>query len=211
MPICFKRDDGRLQCCVWRVTETVEELSTLVPHGALLLEAAFQRYTSPKRRMEFVAVHVLLATVLQAEVWVEHHPSGRPYLRGNPHCQVSVSHTRGYVAVALSRSGCPGVDIEHYASKADRLRGRIVSPDERADNTWDILLHWSAKETAFKMMDCQGVDFLKHLRAEGVQTGAVAPSEPPPFRLFVTHPACRCIYTIRALLFEDAVLTYAID
>lgn len=211
MPLCFDSDDGRLRCCAWRVTETVDELAMLVPHGAALLSAAGQRFTSPKRRMEFVAVHVLLAVVLHAEVWVDHYPSGRPFLKGLPRLQVSVSHTSGYVAVALSADGCPGVDVEHYTVRIDRLRKRIVASDEQADNTWDILLHWSAKETAFKMMDCQGVDFLDHLHVRELETGAKALTAVRPFRLFATHPDCCRTYTVRAELFEDAVLTYAID
>lgn len=211
MALCFDRDNGNLRCCVWRVTETLDELGRLVPHGAALLAEASERYMSAKRRMEYVAVHVLLATVLHGEVRVGHHATGRPYLVGSPHLHVSVSHTAGYVAVALSGRGIPGVDIERYSTRIDKLRKRIVSSEETATNTWDILLHWCAKETAFKMMDCEGVDFLSHLHVNGLPGGADTLSDIAPFRLRSTHPSCEKVYTVEALLFEDAVLTYAVD
>jgi phosphopantetheinyl transferase len=95
-------------------------------------------------------------------------PSGKPYLEdGSMH--VSFSHTHGYVAVALHPFAEVGIDIEQYGTRVRRVASRFVREDERVsieagDEVYALLLHWSAKETMFKLMEDEAVDFIKHLR-----------------------------------------------
>ena len=85
--------------------------------------------------------------------------------------EISISHTRGYVVIVL-HPNCPvGVDIEQISPKVYRVKNRFVSLKEQRILSMQptvcelnmLLIFWSAKETLFKLLNCEGVDFLKHL------------------------------------------------
>lgn len=152
---------------VWKVEETLEQLQSLLPHFSLY-EADIQRFKSDKRKLEWLAVRVLLKELTGEEKPIAYLPSGKPYLADGSSC-VSFSHTPGYVAVALHPTKEVGVDIEQYGTRVQRLASRFVREDEMpsvkaGDEVYVLLLHWSAKETMFKMMSQADVDFLDHLQ-----------------------------------------------
>lgn len=82
---------------------------------------------------------------------------------------ISISHTRGYVAVALHSSCEVGMDIEQYGTRVRKVASRFIRSDEEpammeGDEVYALLLHWSAKEALFKLMGVEEVDFIRHLR-----------------------------------------------
>lgn len=167
------------------------------------------RFASPKRRIEWTATRVLLATLAGPEARIAHLPSGRPFLQENPAMSVSLSHTTGYAALILGRFGqTVGIDIEQYATRIDRLTHMFMNRQEKAlpyegKATWSNLLHWSAKETMFKCMDVAEVEFKKHL--------LVTPFWPQSCGVLHTHE-CKTdrqqTFDIRYLLRRDFVLTW---
>lgn len=167
MAIYRKYQQGDLTVAVWKVDETVEQLRSMF-HQFSVYEEGFARFSAEKRKQEWLAVRVLLKEMLGEEKSIAYLPSGKPYLEdGSMH--VSFSHTHGYVAVALHPSAEVGVDIEQYGTRVQRVASRFVREDEKVsiasgDEIVGLLLHWSAKETMFKLMDDQGVDFIDHLR-----------------------------------------------
>ena len=79
---------------------------------------------------------------------------------------MSVSHTKGYVAVAINKEKPIGLDVEYISEKIRRVQSRIISDKEYIDKDNELihlLLHWSAKEAMFKYLDTEGVDFRKNL------------------------------------------------
>lgn len=167
MPLFRKYQQGNLTVAVWKVDETVEQLRSMF-HQFSVYEEGFARFSAEKRKQEWLAVRVLLKEMLGEEKSIAYLPSGKPYLEdGSMH--VSFSHTHGYVAVALHPSAEVGVDIEQYGTRVQRVASRFIREDEKVsiasgDEIVGLLLHWSAKETMFKLMDDQGVDFIDHLR-----------------------------------------------
>ena len=167
MAIYRKYQQGDLTVAVWKVDETVEQLRSMF-HQFSVYEEGFARFSAEKRKQEWLAVRVLLKKMLGEEKSIAYLPSGKPYLEdGSMH--VSFSHTHGYVAVALHPSAEVGVDIEQYGTRVQRVASRFIREDEKVsiasgDEIVGLLLHWSAKETMFKLMDDQGVDFIDHLR-----------------------------------------------
>jgi len=166
MPLYRKYQQGDLTVAVWKVDETVEQLCSMF-HQFSIYEESFARFSAEKRKQEWLAVRVLLKEILGEEKRIAYLPSGKPYLEdGSMH--VSFSHTHGYVAVALHPSAEVGVDIEQYGTRVRRVASRFIREDEKVsiasgDEIVGLLLHWSAKETMFKLMDDQGVDFIDHL------------------------------------------------
>ena len=161
----YKQDD--LTVGVWKVEESVEQLCSMFNNFSIY-EEGFARFSADKRKQEWLAVRVLLKELCGEEKEIAYHSSGKPYLKDGSAC-VSFSHTHGYVAVALHPFDEVGVDIEQYGFRVQRVASRFVREDEWAsiregDEIYALLLHWSAKETMFKLMDDVGVDFIKHLR-----------------------------------------------
>ena len=63
---------------IWQVTETLEELYACLTGDVVRQE--LERLKAPSRKMEYLAVRVLLKTMLGKEVRIGHEPSGKPFL-----------------------------------------------------------------------------------------------------------------------------------
>ena len=167
MPIYRTYKQGDLLVGIWKVDETIEQLRSMF-HQFSIYEKDFMRFSAEKRKQEWLAVRVLLKELCGEEKEIAYLPSGKPYLEDGSAC-VSFSHTPGYVAVALHPSAEVGVDIEQYGTRVQRVASRFIREDEKVsvesgDEIYALLLHWSAKETMFKLMKDEAVDFVDHLR-----------------------------------------------
>ena len=166
MPLYRTYRKGNLTVGVWKVDETVEQLRSMFHHFSIY-EEGFARFTSEKRQQEWLAVRVLLKELCGEEKEIVYHPSGKPFLKDGS-VFISFSHTPGYVSVAMHPYAEVGVDIEQYGTRVQRVASRFIREDERVsveagDEVYAMLLHWSAKETLFKLMDNEAVDFINHL------------------------------------------------
>ena len=167
MPLYRTYKQKDLTVGVWKVDETIEQLRSMF-HQFSIYEEGFECFKAEKRKLEWLAVRVLLKELLGEEKKIVYLPSGKPCLEDGSAC-ISFSHTPGYVAVAIHPSAEVGVDIEQYGTRVKRLASRFVREDElvsvaSGDEVYALLLHWSAKETMFKLMEEEAVDFLDHLR-----------------------------------------------
>ena len=125
---------------VWKMEESSDELLGMLEHKADY-SSFLERVSAEKRRQERFASRVLLKELLGEEVRVDYHSTGAPFLACVP-LYISISHTKDYVAVILDKRPT-GIDIEHEVEH--------------------LLIHWCAKETLFKIIGQEGVDFQKHL------------------------------------------------
>lgn len=120
---------------IWQVTETLEELYACLSDDVVRQE--LERLKAPSRKMEYLAVRVLLKTMLGKEVRIGHEPSGKPFLTGGEY-HVSISHTKGYVAVGLHESTQPGIDIEAYGERVRKVESRFVRKTRcRKGHVWN--------------------------------------------------------------------------
>jgi phosphopantetheinyl transferase len=111
-----------------------------------------------------------LRHLLGKEVQILHHIDGSPYLNDTAYF-ISITHTKGYAAVILSRKSNPGIDIEYRSERAYTLKERFLSSEEsdlihetKTISPADFAtVFWCAKETAFKSLKCESVDFIRHL------------------------------------------------
>lgn len=148
---------------VWKIDESKDELLSSLDDHEHLDEILSMK--SQSRILEMLAVRVLLKTLLNEEKKIGYLPSGKPYLIDHSY-NISISHTRGYVTVALDRYHLIGLDIEHVSEKILKVKDRLLSEGEyihQEDELVHLLLHWSAKEAMFKFLDAEGVDFKYHL------------------------------------------------
>lgn len=139
---------------IWKITESVDEL-----HRQLLSEwgeaaHGFLQLKAESRQREWLAVRLLFAHLLKAPFEIEYAPSGKPYLK-NSELHISISHTKGYAAVALSRTPI-GIDIEQRGGKALKIRDKFLQDTElnlrpTLSLEDDAVLLWSAKEAVYKL------------------------------------------------------------
>ena len=74
---------------------------------------------------------------------------------------ISISHTKGFAAVAYHHDAPIGMDIEYISSRVERIASRFTTQneasyidvhDEHARQMYH-LINWSAKETLYKLFD----------------------------------------------------------
>ena len=129
----------------------------LVRAAAIAHPAARARFVAGRRLLRETIAEVrpdLSADAVDLEV----ERSGRLRVRGHPELEVSISHTRGLVAVAVSTAGPVGIDVEQvgrgglppsetWSTQAERLR--LAALEDRSRGPW-LLRLWVAKEAGLK-------------------------------------------------------------
>lgn len=149
------------------IEETAEQLEVRLDHPELYADKVAGLKPDSRRRREILAVRCLLKSMKKGvEQRVEYDEEGAPRLAGQREC-ISISHTDGFVAVALDDSPC-GIDIERRGQRVQRVVTHFLTDDELALLTGmpdsDLALHlaWSAKEAAYKVLGRDYYD-LQHL------------------------------------------------
>lgn len=151
---------------VWKVEETCEELLTQLAHNEWL--SPIYLVKSESRKREMLATRVLLKALLEEEKQIAYLDSGKPYLVDDSY-KISISHTKGYVAIILHPFHTMGLDIEQRTDKIFKVKDRVITGSDNIDPRNEqvhLLLHWSAKEAMFKYLDAEGVDFRANLHVE---------------------------------------------
>lgn len=141
---------------IWKMDETPEELLSA---DASLSEvyASTKSLQSYKRRLEKLSVHALLyeMTGLRGSV-ISHDALSRPFISGY---NISISHTRGYAAVIISRAMNVGIDIEYISERVNRVVSKFMRDDEMTPDTTSRLINWSAKETIYKLFSEEDLQY----------------------------------------------------
>ena len=150
---------------VWKMEESSDQLLEKLDRKSDF-ESFMNRVSAEKRRQEHLASRVLLKTLCGEEMKVEYRSTGAPFLSDKP-LFISISHTKDYVAVILDDQPT-GIDIEYRSNRVVKIRSRFMNPEEEAGVDPEhvvehLLIHWCAKETLFKIIDQQEVDFQRHL------------------------------------------------
>jgi phosphopantetheinyl transferase len=160
------------------------------------------------RRLEWLSVRVLLKELAGEEKEILYHSSGKPYLADNSF-HISISHTKGYVAVSLNREKETAIDIEKIAPRVENIRSRFMSEKEEKalsenQELIHLLLHWSAKETLFKILNERNVEFKSQLH---IQSFEPLLYEWGSFQAYETRTGQQNTFTIDYYVHEDYVLT----
>ncbi len=153
---------------IWKIEEDLNTLLGLVNLSAKDSNT-LSSFSSVKRKTEWVAVRVLLKELIQEERQIEYTLSGKPYFLDNKG-YLSISHTDSFVAVIYSSTTAVSIDIERFHERVNRVAYRFINEDEEyvyvagENETWMKLLVWSTKETIYKYIDTENVDWLEHIK-----------------------------------------------
>ena len=203
------REDG-IQWAVWKMEEPLDVLLSLLPNTRKIsCEKELLRFTSERRKMEWLSVRVLLYSMLQEDKEIVYSSEGKPFLSDHSF-YISISHTKGYVAVMLASSVPVGIDIEQYAQRVHKVCDRYVRPDEQVESyqgdiTWGLLLHWSAKEAVFKRMENADADLRK------LRLTHFIPQEEGTFQVQELVTAQQELYSVGYRICPDFVLTWTLN
>ena len=120
-----------------------------------------------KRRREWLAVRVLLKELVSEEKMIEYLPSGKPFLNDGS-WNISISHTKDYAAIILDKRNKVAIDIEHISPRINKIRSRFMNVREEENLSVEnelihLLLHWSAKESLYKLLDDERIEFRTQL------------------------------------------------
>lgn len=191
---------------IWKMEESSEMLLSLLKNREAY-QTDLAVFRTEKRLQEWLAVRVLLQELLDEPPRIAYHPNGAPYLVDSPY-HISISHTKGYAAVLLQEEPCAGIDIEYRSDRIVKIRSRFMTPEEEANinkehATEHLLVYWCAKETLFKMLGRDEVDFCKHLH--------VCPfpyAQEGRFTVYESRTPLKSAYTLNYLVTPDFVLTW---
>lgn len=140
---------------------------------------------SEVRRCEWLMVRALLRRELQQRGFevpqssiIEYSPLGAPQLidsveRYGMKLQISISHCKGFAAVAISKSRC-AIDIEMSDREVEHLAERFMTPYERALVDMcniSIISIWCAKESLYKYVEVEGASLLDDLSVNVIASG----------------------------------------
>jgi phosphopantetheinyl transferase (holo-ACP synthase) len=120
------------------------------------------------RKVEFLGVRSLRnkLSILESINYTENR---KPYLDGNQHMFISISHSKKYCALGAS-SNHIGIDIEEISPRIERISSRFLHRDEEkfigANHLLDLTKLWTMKEAMFKLNDRSGIEFKTELIIE---------------------------------------------
>ena len=161
------------------------------------------------RKREWLTIRVLVKELLGEEKEILYDSIGKPYLSDNSF-HISISHTKGYAALILNKENEVAIDIEKISSKVENVRKRFVNDEEdkvlsHSNERIHLLLYWSAKESLFKRLGVENVDFKSQLHISAFEPVMGKWSE---FDAHETRTAIQNYFKIKYLVHEDYVLTY---
>ncbi|WP_068472042.1 4'-phosphopantetheinyl transferase family protein [Saccharicrinis aurantiacus] len=151
---------------VWKIEETVDEILAELQVSDDDLQKV-NSFKLVKRKLEFLCTRCLISEVIGVYPKISYLESGKPILENSDYT-ISISHTNGFVAVAFTTNGVPGVDIEYPSDRVMKIAQRFISADEDlfipvADSNKYYSLIWCIKEALYKLLDTEGVIFNEDL------------------------------------------------
>jgi 4'-phosphopantetheinyl transferase EntD len=157
MPRCAHHEFDGGGIAIWYITESSDELRALLATDIYDAELVEKHHEA--RRAEWLAVRLLVKELFGVECMVAYHPTGQPYLKGSS-VHISISHTKGYAALAYHDNKPIGVDIEYRSVRVEQVAPRFTSEEEAAyiekcdttERQMYYLINWCAKEALYKQM-----------------------------------------------------------
>lgn len=183
---------------VWANSDAIAADSNILNTSDLNL---FYEINHPLRQKEFLATRWLLKQV-EPDTYIRYNKRGKPYL--NIEKEISISHSKNMVALAITSNHLCGIDVQEINDKAVRLRERFLNDEEKQlalpeDELKNSLL-WAAKETLFKLMDCENVPFKSCLHILKISDSTIETQ--------INHPDFSGNFTLNYTIFDTFVMVY---
>ncbi len=169
MPIVYKKEHLSSIIAVW---ESNEDSDFLIKKSNLTTDelALLRNFRSESRKREFLTVRALLSELFPTEkLLINYSKNGKPNLSGNKN--ISISHTKQYVAIMVGEFSHGGIDLETTNERIFKLATKFLNESEIKFTGFNptvekLQIIWGAKEVLYKIHEIGDVDFKKHLNVE---------------------------------------------
>lgn len=126
-------------------------------------------HKSKMRKQQLLATRYLLQQLLGKDngYRIDYTPHGKPFIKDSEY-EISISHTKEFIAMIISKGRRVGVDIEIFDDRILRIEKKFIRDDEREFLSTEHFLEqvyiiWSTKETLFKIHERGGLIFKENL------------------------------------------------
>lgn len=168
--------DGDTRLLVWKITESLEELSARVN----LKEACTNRIgrmKSEQHRRGFLSVRMLLQEAGYTDFDLHYTADGKPYMEDGKN--ISITHSYGFSAIIISTRNV-GIDMELRREKVVKIADKFIEPEfefldpmHLDDYTRRLIVIWGVKEAVFKMISREGISFKQNIHVRAFTTNDV--------------------------------------
>ena len=193
----------------WNITENVSDLEKRYKNRTSE-KARYLQITSEKRKKEWLATRLLIRAAHSTKAEITYLKTGRPTLKDST-TSISITHSKNNVAIIINKAKNVAIDLEYHSKKLERVLSRFMNENElnflkSCPQKEAATLIWCAKETLFKLIDNQGVDFKKDFTTlpfspmhEGVIMSFINTTTPP-----LQQPLSYILNTAYALTYCEA-------
>ena len=169
MPLYLnKKLSEEIHFMVWHLSETVEELITLIRPDQIDFETLASISHEAKKKEYLAGKNAVMQMCLLEKIQfegIEKDEHGKPFLNNHTY-EMSLTHTIDYIGVVFSKSKPIGIDIEKPREQIFKVLNRLCVESELNWVSGDLekaTILWSAKEALYKLYGKRKVDFKEHL------------------------------------------------
>jgi 4'-phosphopantetheinyl transferase EntD len=206
----YKDINKDLKLGIWRIDETLSSLEQSVLLSSKET-AVYSNFKTERRKKEWLATRELLLH-MNVDSSVCYFKNGKPYLAD---CNISISHTKNWVALILNSSFHCGLDIERVSEKAIRVKSKFVNSEEvhgafgkmgLSEKDYYTLL-WSIKEAVYKRFSQEESLEFKH----GICLGETPNTNMGNVTCFCKGKNLERTVTLEYQITSDYALAYTLD
>ena len=168
MAIIYKKNNTDFSIAIWQITES---MSKLLKDFELNKneKSEFGKFKNKQRRLQWLVSRILINKLLNVteKIVVVYDEYGKPHLL-NSEYKISISHSRNYVAIILSKKYNIAIDIEIHESRIEKISKKFLNQSELKylNSEYKIeqmYIIWCAKESLYKLYSIGGLDFRKNI------------------------------------------------
>ncbi|MBQ2046988.1 MAG: 4'-phosphopantetheinyl transferase superfamily protein [Muribaculaceae bacterium] len=140
------------------IRELPSEIDSLLPQCSAEIIEQLNSISSPRRKREIIARHLIIKDIWGESVNITHDENGAPLLCGVDG-YISISHSATEIAVAYNPLHNIGIDIENWREQIIKVKSRFLSPQEMNIYTTPQLMlkAWTLKEAIYKVAQSPGI------------------------------------------------------
>jgi 4'-phosphopantetheinyl transferase len=158
--------DSNTEILVWKITETLAQLSLDVPLNEYSKARLFGM-KSLSHQCGFMSVRKLLQMKGYTDFDLYYDEFGKPHLNDGQH--ISISHSHEFSTIMLSNQNC-GIDLEMQRQKIVTIAHKFSEHEfdflkDLSENDYirQLTVIWGAKEAVFKIRNEVGISFKDHI------------------------------------------------
>ncbi|MFH1320677.1 MAG: 4'-phosphopantetheinyl transferase superfamily protein [Bacteroidota bacterium] len=159
---------------LWKIEETIDWCISRLQLNENDLKI-LNWYNSKHRRLQRLITQLLLQNMLnhKTKVEIKYDKNGKPSLPDFPY-EISISHSKIFVAILISKTYNIGIDIEQINPKVERISEKFINSYElkqfsaglNKENIEQMHVIWGAKESLYKLYGKRNLNFKENLLTE---------------------------------------------